>query len=263
MKQSLIILSVLLFVFSCKDPKDDTSKSEKPTITIINQSSPAVSEQLCGAPFDNVLKVATGDTLRFTFVFKGSNPLSQYKIDVHNNFDCHEHGKSVDWSVLKIVDLTGTEVTIEEELIVPQNASAGNYHMMIRLLDIYGYEADAREFNVIIYNVQDEEDPEITLTNPVELSTFSHGDQVHFEGTITDNFSLEGGKFQLMFTDSQDVTYNLLEEFYPQGTAVSYTIDINYTVGTFIPAGQGYFSIKAFDSVNNFSIKTVAVTISE
>lgn len=147
MRQFVFLLSLTLVFFSCKDKK---KKDEKPVISVISQSSPSVSEYLCDAEFNNVLKIGQGDTLRFTFVFTGANPLSQYKIDAHNNFDCHEHGKSVDWSVMKVVNLSGTEATIEEELIIPENASVGNYHMSIRLLDIYGNEAEEKEFNVII-----------------------------------------------------------------------------------------------------------------
>lgn len=262
MRYHRLLLFMVLALFSCKDKKkEDTPKSGKPAITIMEQSVPTVSEYLCDALFDNVLKVATGDTLRFTFYFQAVNPLSQYKIDVHNNFDCHSHGKSVDWSVLKIEDLSGTEATVEEVLIIPENASAGNYHLMIRLLDIYGYEAEVKEFNVIIYNPEDEEAPQVTLTAPAEHSAYQHWDAVQFHGTITDNLSLESSRFELKFTDSNDQTYHLYEIFYPQGTTTSYTIDTAYTIGPFIATGEGYFTIKAYDKANNFSLKTVPVTI--
>lgn len=262
MKQCTLLLFMVLVCFSCKDKKkEDISKSEKPVITIISQSSPTVSEYLCDALFDNILKVATGDTLQFTFYFQATNQLSQYKIDAHNNFDCHVHGKSVNWSVLKITDLTGTEATIEEGLIIPENASVGNYHLMIRLLDIYGYEAEVKEFNVIIYNPEDEEGPQISTTAPVESSVFQHWDSVHFQGLITDNLSLEDSRFELKFTDSNDQTYNLYEIFYSQGTTTSYTIDTSYVIGPFIAPGEGYFTIKAYDKANNFSLKTISVII--
>lgn len=261
MKRIIICLIVTLALFSCKKKKEEQLESKKPKITIVNQSSPAISEYLCDAQFDNVLKVATGDTLRFTFHFQATNPLSQYKIDAHNNFDCHSHGKSLDWSVLKIVSLTGTEATVEEELVIPENASVGNYHLMIRLLDIEGYEAEVKEFNVIIYNPEDEEGPEIVLTLPTEFSAFQYWYVVDFQGVITDNLSLEGGRYELRFTDSNDHTYNLYEVFYPEGTTASSVIDLTYTIGPFIALGEGYFTIKAYDKANNYSLKTVSVII--
>lgn len=209
------------------------------------------------------MKVSTGDTLSFTFLFKSVNQLSQYKIDAHNNFDCHEHGKSMEWSVLKITDISGTEITINEQLIIPENASAGNYHLMIRLLDVNGYEAETKEFNVIISNSEDNESPDITLTAPTQSSSFSYGDQVNFQGTITDNFSLDGGKFQLIFTDAQNISYNLYEEFYPQGVTDSYNINYNQTIEPFMASGEGTFVIKAFDAANNFSIKQIVITVIE
>ncbi len=263
MKYIGIILLVFLS-FSCKKKKvEDTPKSEKPTITIVNQSIPVTTETLCGSSFNNVLKIPVGDTLKFTFLFKAANPLSQYKIDAHANFDCHDHGKSAEWTVIKMGDLTGSEQTITEQFAIPVNVAEGNYHFMIRLLDIYGYEAETKEFNVIIYNPIDTENPEVTINSPANLSTLVKGSQVSFQGLITDNYSLEGGKFQFMFTDSQNTLYNLNEEFYPTGTNTSYSINFNYTIGSFIPTGQGYFTIKAFDSVNNFSTKIVNVTITE
>ncbi|MNK02224.1 hypothetical protein D3C87_200440 [compost metagenome] len=261
MKQSILFLLIGLLAVSCKDSKKHPLESEKPVITIVSQSTPTVSEYLCDALFDNVLKVGTGDTLRLTFFFRAENQLAQYKIDAHNNFDCHAHGKSMNWSVLKVADLTGMEATVEEELIIPENASAGNYHLMIRLLDVYGYEAEVKEFNVIIHNSEDEESPAVTLISPAENGIYHQGDAVHFQGTITDNLSLESSRYELKFTDAGGQTYNLYEVFYSQGTTTVYTIDTSYTIGPFIAPGAGYFTIKAYDQANNFSLKVIPVII--
>lgn len=147
MRQFVFLLSLALVFFSCKDKKKN---DEKPVISIVSQSTPTISEYLCDAHFNNVLKIGQGDTLRFAFYFTGANQLSEYKIDAHENFDCHAHGKSVNWSVVKVGSLSGNEATINEEMIIPENASTGNYHLTIRLLDIYGNEAEEKEFNVII-----------------------------------------------------------------------------------------------------------------
>lgn len=262
MKRCVLFLLMVSAILSCREKKkEDVSKSDHPVIAIVEQSSPVVSEYLCDALFDNVLKVATGDTLRFVFHFQANNQLSQYKIDAHSNFDCHAHGKSMDWSVLKIADLSGTQATVEEQLIIPENASAGNYHLMIRLLDIYGYEAEVKEFNVIVYNPEDGEGPQISLSEPAEATVFQHWSIVPFQGTITDNLSLENGRFELKYTDSGNQTYHLYEIFYSPGTTTTYAIDTSYTIGPFIAPGEGYFTIKAYDKANNFSLKMIPVTI--
>jgi len=256
-------LLILVFAFgACKDKKGQSElKNEKPTIGIVSQSVPTISEYLCNASFDNVIKVFTGDTIRFVFSFVAHNPLSQYKIDIHNNFDCHAHGKSVPWSVLKLIDLSGNNATVEETLVVPEDASVGNYHLMIRLLDVYGLEAEVKEFNLIILNSDDMQEPVIELSSPTENSTFQHGEKVNFIGTITDNKSLKNSRYELKFTDSDDQTYNLYEIFYPSETINTYSIDTFYNIGTFISKGNGFFTIKAYDEANNYGIKTVAVTI--
>src|SRR5690554_4379992 len=106
MKKLVLIFFTITTLFACKEEENVSGQNKVPTIHIINQSVPTESEYLCDALFDNVLKLTTGDTLKFLFEFQSENPLSQYKIDIHNNFDCHSHGKSLDWSVLKVVDLT-------------------------------------------------------------------------------------------------------------------------------------------------------------
>lgn len=123
-------LSFLAFYSSCKkDTSEPTvDKTTKPTITLVSKNIPTVTEFLCNASFNNVLKVNTGADLQIQFRFKGVNKLSQYKIDIHNNFDCHTHGKmaaSNPWQVLKIVDLNDKEVEVSEQLTVPADASVG------------------------------------------------------------------------------------------------------------------------------------------
>ena len=121
----------------------DKDVKTKPTIKVVSKNIVTVSEYLCNAKFDNVLKVNTGTNLNIRFRFEGANELSQYKIDVHNNFDCHSHGKMAalnPWKVLKITELFGKEVEVNETLIVPPDASIGNYHLTIQLLDELGNE---------------------------------------------------------------------------------------------------------------------------
>jgi len=262
--QAFFLLFFIVLFSACKDKKKENElKNEQPRISIVQQSIPTVSETLCGASFTNVLKASTGDTMIFSFLFRASNPLSQYKVDIHNNFDCHSHGKSLPWSVLKLVDLSGQEASVSDTLVVPDDAASGNYHLMIRLLDIYGLEAEPLEFNLIISNAQDQEGPQIELNTPLEHTSYRHGDSVPFSGLISDNLSLKDSRYELKFTDSNNNTYNLYEIFYPPSALLSYTIDTSYTIGPFIALGEGYFTIKAYDQANNFSTLTRSVFIVE
>jgi hypothetical protein len=269
MKKTVSILMMVLAFTSCKDKKkiepDSGNNTSKPTITVVSKNIPTVTENLCDASFNNVLKTSTGSTLQIQFQFKGSNNLSQYKIDVHNNFDCHSHGKiaaSNPWSVLNIVDITGKDVSVTENLVIPANASVGNYHLMIKLIDELGNEAVPLEYNVIVLNPNDPIAPTINLTVPTTDSIgVARGANLNFSGTITDNLSLNGGKFEVSYTDSSNTSFDIEQVFFSPTQGNSYNLNFNYTIPTFSVKGPSLFYIKAFDEVNNVTIKQVKVTI--
>jgi hypothetical protein len=269
MKKILPIVLMLLAITACKDKKknepNDTNNTSKPTITVVSKNIPTVTENLCDASFNNVLKTTTGSTLQIQFQFKGTNDLSQYKIDVHNNFDCHSHGKTASsnlWNVLNIVDITGKDVSVTENLVIPTNASVGNYHLMIKLIDELGNEASPLEYNVIVLNPNDPIAPTINLTVPTTDSIgVARGANLNFSGTITDNLSLNGGKFEVSYTDSSNTSFDIEQVFFSPTQGNSYNLNFNYTIPTFSVKGPSLFYIKAFDEVNNVTIKQVKVTI--
>ncbi len=260
-------LSFLAFYSSCK--KDTTEPAidikTKPTISIVSKNTPTGSESLCNANFNNVLKLNTGTDLQIQFSFKGVNKLSQYKIDIHNNFDCHTHGKmaaSNPWQVLKIVDLNDKEVEVSEKLTVPADASVGNYHFIVQLIDELGNEAVPMEFNVILLNETDPIPPVINLTTQsVDSIAIASGNNLNFTGTITDNVSLNGGKVQISYTDSAGTQFDIQELVFSPTQGNSYNLNYTYTIPSFSVKGRSVFYLRAFDEVNNVGVKQVIVTI--
>lgn len=267
----IIQCSVIIFCFvliaSCKKDKvdPDIDKTVKPTITVVSKNYPTVSEILCNANFDNVLKVSTGNDLKIQFKFKGANKLSQYKIDIHNNFDCHTHGRmaaSNPWQVLKSVDLNDNEVEVNETLTVPAHASVGNYHFIVQLIDELGNEAVPTEFNVILLNETDPTPPVINLTTPnVDSIAVARGNNLSFIGPITDNSSLNGGKVQISYIDSAGTQFDIQELVFSPTQGNSYNLNYTYTIPTFSVKGKSVFYVRAFDEVNNVGVKQVIVTI--
>lgn len=272
--QCSVIIFFVVLIASCKKDKVDPviDKTAKPTITVVSKNYPTVSEFLCNANFDNVLKVSTGTDLKIQFKFKGANKLSQYKINIHNNFDCHTHGRmeasngrieaSNPWKVLKIVELNANEAEVNETLTVPADASVGNYHFMVQLIDELGNEAVPTEFNTILLNEKDPTPPVINLTTPsVDSINVARGSNLNFVGTITDNISLKDGKVQISYIDSAGTQFDIEELVFTPTQGNSFNLNYTYTIPTISVKGKSVFYLRAFDEANNVGVKQVIVTI--
>jgi len=263
------ILIVLLFGISCKEKKktapDAVDNTAQPLISVVSKNVTTITENLCGSSFSNVLKVNTGTALQIQLNFKSSNTLSQYKIDVHNNFDCHTHGKTAasnPWYVLKLADITSKDVTVTETLNIPANSSVGNYHLTFRLLDELGNEAQPVEFNVILINPNDSIKPTLSLTNPIADSIgIMRGNNLNFTGIINDNLSLNGGKFQISYIDSANTEFDIEETFFSPTQGTTYNLNFNFLIPTYSVKGPSLFYIKVYDEVNNMYEKKLKVTI--
>lgn len=153
MKKSVEIIfgSMLLLAFSACDPKEVTPTPSKPTIEIISLSVAPVSATVCGALEENVIKLRREQNLEVKMRLRAAEQLSQYKIDIHNNFDCHAHGRmEANWRVFRVVNVTGTDVSVTETLQAPSAATLGNYHFMISLVDSKGNESDYVDYSVLL-----------------------------------------------------------------------------------------------------------------
>lgn len=143
-----------LFMLGCEGRKENpTPKVTKPTIEIVSTSIRLKTLEICGVAVTNVLEIQPLQSLTITMKLSAAEPLSEYKIDIHNNFDCHSHSRlaaSVNWRVSKIVTLSGNNLTVAETLQAPENVTLGNYHFMVKLLDRKGNEAEFVEYNVVI-----------------------------------------------------------------------------------------------------------------
>lgn len=133
-KNLFVLMSVLVvFVFfsSCSD--DDDVDSTKPVINLI-------------APANNsVLKI--GSDVHFDVKFEDNVMLASYKVDIHPNFDGHGHSKATsettDFTFNKSWSLEGKKNADihHHEIIIPENATPGKYHMMVYCWDTAGNES--------------------------------------------------------------------------------------------------------------------------
>ena len=180
--------------------------------------------------------------------------LSQLKIDIHENHDCHGHNKRTqDWYYQEIIDLEGNEARVSRKLDVPDDVTAGSYHLILSVLDIAGNEANQEIYDVSVVNTADTEIPVLTLQAPTEASLkVEKGESVSIKATIVDDQALlDGGRWRVQYKDIKSGNvFTLLEEGFDTGensTQVSYELEVPNTW----VSGTYEVRLRAYDAVNN------------
>ena len=121
-----------LFFTSCSS--DDDGDTVKPVINLI-------------APADgSTLKIGDAHGVHFDMELSDNVMLKSYKVNIHSNFDGHTHskasGKTVDFTFNKSWDVTGKNTNVHHhEIVIPENATPGNYHLMVYCTDAAGNES--------------------------------------------------------------------------------------------------------------------------
>lgn len=129
----LLIFIVSSFFTACDDDKGDT---EKPVINLIAPAEGAI------------LKI--GSDIHFEMDITDNEMLQSYKIEIHNNFDHHGHDtkataseETTPFSFNKSWDVSGYKSKHEHhhDIVIPGNATEGDYHFMVYCTDISGNES--------------------------------------------------------------------------------------------------------------------------
>lgn len=272
-------LGLISVLFSCSGEADIT----KPEIILQNFNKPPKQDFICGFADDNVISVTGGETLTFEAIFSDNEALSQYKIDLHNNFDCHGHGSgatpgislpqsqgnTVDWSLLIVQNISGKEVVENFRIKVPENVTAGVYHFTIQLIDESGNDASTTSiYSLKVGNPSDSIVPDLNIASPaIQNLTVKKGDVITFEGMVTDDRDLSLGGNGMVFLSylnktSGNVfstnTYKVFSESY--GKSASF--NLSYTVPNTLITGNYTYSLVAFDGVRNVSdVRTFEVKV--
>ena len=265
-----LLILTLVFISSCGDTGVDITP---PTLEIIEYQPTPIEDEICGSMEPTVFNLTGGDVLSFEALFTDDEALSQYKIDIHNNFDCHGHGggsapgitipnvdnQTVDWSVLTIQDLNGVSSNASEQLVVPQNVTAGNYHFHIQVIDESGNDSPFSNFNSLkIKNPLDDIAPLIETEKPLANSNLSvkKGEIIEFSGKVTDNRSLSdggNGVLYLAYTDlSSGNTFTTNEVFpFDENIDKEFQFSFEYKIPQTLTKGSYRLSLGANDGVRN------------
>ena len=265
----------IVFLSSCGE---DAVDLQEPTLTI-QEMTPAIGQgEVCGSLEEGVIALKGGEELLFTILFEDDVALSQYKIDIHNNFDCHGHGdggapgvvvpnvnnQTTDWTLLDIIDLSGTGQTIDRNLPVPTDVTAGNYHFQIQVIDAVGNDNPlANIYTLKVINPTDEIAPVIAASTPLGMGfSMAKGNSITFNGQVTDNHSLSvggNGVLYLSYTDlSSGNTFNTDQVFiFDTSVNTVYDFSFEYMVPLTLKAGDYLFTLGATDGVRNVAESVV------
>lgn len=272
MKEIVLVtcLTLVLLTFpSCDPPEVDLSA---PSMEIISFNPVPGEDEICGTQEPTVFQLTGGDDLNFDVIFQDDIALSQYKIDIHNNFDCHGHGGGIapsvavpsvdnltkDWSILEIVNITGEEAPVNRILEVPENVTAGNYHFQIQVIDETGNDnPGANIYALKIKNPVDDVPPVISISEPaVNNFTIKKGETVNFKGQVSDDRSLSDGGNGILFLSYTDLssgnTFATDQVFaFDETTDNNYDFDFTYTIPQTLITGDYLLSLGANDGVRN------------
>lgn len=170
MKQfSIILLAGLACLTACK--KTD---KEKPTFSVTSPADSSVFE--------------TGDVIPFSSAFFDNENLSQYKIDIHDDFDGHGHDKylATIWNQILIQNITGADFNENRNIQIPDSSASGWYHFQVTCVDESGNQSETAFRSIFIKNMTDTVAPVVNLSSPIEDATFSLGSSVSVNADLSD-----------------------------------------------------------------------------
>ena len=128
------LLATVTFMFSSCD-NDDSSDTIKPLIELHEPEE------------GQALEIGNEHGVHFEMDLSDDVMLKSYKIEIHSNFDHHSHGgnsraaqETVDFSFNRSYDVSGQKTAHihHHDIVIPANATAGDYHLMVYCTDAAG-----------------------------------------------------------------------------------------------------------------------------
>jgi hypothetical protein len=180
---SIVLIGTLLA--GCNKNDDETPLDTTP---------PTVSNvQINGLAPGAEIVVAPGSEMDFDATFSDDRELGQYRIDIHDDFDEHNHGriKSEPFEFNQVYNLSGTTQSVHELIDIPENAAPGPYHLTLYYFDAAGNEGEVVVIDILI--ADPESQPAINIISPDfdEEIEVQPGESFEIAGTITDPDGLD------------------------------------------------------------------------
>lgn len=267
-KKSLFLLVTVLFgLIACKKEKMEELDKQKPSITMVKPTNGQI--------------VKGNENLQIEVKFSDNMNLSQYKLEIHPNFDGHSHGKTESemvtaWEWDTIVNISGKEHTAKFSIQVPNDVKAGNYHFTAMCTDEAGYEAPLKYVEIKILNPEDTIAPSVNLTYPsvsleneIVFDSTENEKSISLQGSITDNMRVKGFKIQLVehqhgntFHEGEDKVIYEYQNMNLNGTSFDLS-NVNLKLYREDLENDGEYELKVigYDAVGNSSEKVAILHV--
>ncbi|MCG3166851.1 MAG: hypothetical protein POELPBGB_02634 [Bacteroidia bacterium] len=89
------------------------------------------------------------DTILFSAVFSDNDELTQYRLEMKNNFTELEDSLPA-WKFILVDALSDNQDTVTHELIIPDTIYKGSYFLIVKCADAEGNEAAADTSRIVI-----------------------------------------------------------------------------------------------------------------
>ncbi|MGB0176073.1 MAG: DUF4625 domain-containing protein [Owenweeksia sp.] len=256
---SLLAAFSFLFITCNKDAEDQDTTAPKIMSVTINDE-------------DHDIVVMAGSEIHINAHVTDNEALGELKVDIHDIFDGHSHGKtSAKWAEVLTIALSGKEQHVHEHTDVPQDATAGPYHAIFRLIDAEGNEGEFAEIDFMITNGSQ---PQINITDPDVSGEVDapKGSTLSIFGTVSDDTDLAEVRISLEEEhDGHEHKSTLQEVIYEEDFDLTGPADTNWdfqadgNVNIVIPsdaqAGHYVLRIIAVDNEGNMNIFEAEVHI--
>ncbi len=250
MKKYLFSFLGLALLASCSDD-DEANDTTPPQILSVSMDAE-----------DHDIEVMAGNTTALAVELSDNDALSQLKLDIHDLFDGHSHGKNASvWEMTKIYSVSGANATVQDNLQVPTAVVAGPYHAILQLVDASGNESDFKELEFIVRNGSE---PQFSITAP-DFSNEVHapkGQAFDLQGTISDETDLSEILIRIEEEHEDDHAHKKASAvLYEDDIDLAGTSDLSFDLSSLnitIPssAEEGYYKllISAKDNEGNFGV---------
>ena len=143
MKTRLLILAIAALGFACDNDDDDDNVVRDTVKPVITLEEPHNDDE-----FD------LGTDMHVEGKIVDNSGLAEFKIDIHNANDGHDHGGKTgsEWEFEQTYTISGLEWEFHEDIEIPSTADSGIYHVIIVALDAAGNQSEIVERDVHIHD---------------------------------------------------------------------------------------------------------------